>query len=50
MEDRINQERAEETRRTEIKWEVYIMLLWCDLKKNKKNNRYFSQHAVMAVM
>lgn len=40
MEDSINQERAEETRRSEIKWVVYIMLLWCDLKKS----RYFSQH------
>lgn len=43
MEDSINQERAEETRRSEIKWEVYIMLLWCDLKKS----RYFSQHTVL---
>lgn len=42
MEDSINQERAEETRCAEIKWEVYIMLLWCVLKKS----RYFSQHTV----
>lgn len=40
MEDSINQERAEETRCLEIKWEVYIMPLWCDLKKT----RYFPQH------